>query len=352
MRLSQKSHKKKGILEWIREEEGKMKDMIKHLEKQQNIFRKEKEQYLEQLIGKEYKFKVLEEIIDFNTIVQNLEDLYPRNGAPSIEVECSIRILIMQFLQDLSDRQMEELLKDSLRTKRFCRYLLEEQVPDHSHFGRFRTKLGLEKVQWIFNEIQSQLNKRGLVGNMFSFIDASAIRVKEQLWKERDQAIAENQEKLNNTNIKNYSKDPDTRFGSKGKNKIWFGYKRHTQVDMRYGIIQNVVVTAANIPDHKGVPYLEPKNVIAFMDKGYDTRATDEYVRSRNCEPATIRKKNSKQADAKASAWRSKTRMPYESVFSHMNKRTRYRGIEKVGFKVIMESIAYNLKKTMKICAV
>jgi len=42
-----------------------------------------------------------------------------------------------------------------------------------------------------------------LFGDVFKFIDASAIVTKTALWEERDRAIKEGEEKLNNKNVKN-----------------------------------------------------------------------------------------------------------------------------------------------------
>ena len=58
---------------------------------------------------------------------------------------------------------------------------------------------------------------------------------------------------MNNANIGDYSADKDARFGCKGKDKFWFGYKRHVAVDMKHGIINNVAVTPANVADDKGL---------------------------------------------------------------------------------------------------
>ena len=47
--------------------------------------------------------------------------------------------------------------------------------------------------------------------------------------------------------------------------------------------------------------------------------------------------------------WRGKIRMPFESTFSKLNKRAKFRGKVKVLFQCFAESIAYNLKKAIRI---
>lgn len=263
--------------------------------KQQEIGRKEKEEEIKRLIKSKDRLKQLERLIDLDKIAIGLKKLYPKKGAPSIEVEKSLRILVVQYIQDVSDRQMEDLLIDSLRTKYFCKYTLEEKTPDHSHLGKFRKRLGVENIQKIFDEINSQLSQYGLIGNMFSFIDASSLKAKEQLWKERDEALVNKEKVLNNTVVGKYGKDKEARFGSKGKNKYWYGYKRHVEVDMKKGIIVKVTATPANEADKKGIEIIRPEGKIVYMDKGYDYKDTDELLEELGSEPATIRRKNSKK---------------------------------------------------------
>jgi len=43
--------------------------------------------------------------------------------------------------------------------------------------------------------------------------------------------------------------------------------------------------------------------------------------------------------------WRAKLRSPYERVFAHERKRTRYIGVVKNQFSVFMEAICFNLKR-------
>lgn len=89
------------------------------------------------------------------------------------------------------------------------------------------------------------LADEGLVGKTFTFVDSSSMIAKVSTWAARDKATEDknNNEKddknnptMNNDNVEKYSVNPDARFGSKGKNKNWLGYKRHHQVNMKQGI--------------------------------------------------------------------------------------------------------------------
>jgi hypothetical protein len=43
--------------------------------------------------------------------------------------------------------------------------------------------------------------------------------------------------------------------------------------------------------------------------------------------------------------------MPYEGVFSKVNKKVRYRGLAKAQFQGFMEALSFNLKRLIKIGA-
>ena len=53
------------------------------------------------------------------------------------------------------------------------------------------------------------------------------------MWEERDKAIAKKYEEWNNKVVAKVGVDKAARIGCKGKNKFWYGYKRHVSVDMK-----------------------------------------------------------------------------------------------------------------------
>ena len=136
-----------------------------------------------------------------------------------------------------------------------------------------------------------------MFGEVFTFLDASSIVTKTALWEERDRAIAEGEAKLNNLNVSNYTADKDAKWGAKSKTNIWFGYKRHNAVDMRFGLISRVAVTPANTPDFKAVKNIAPKQGMVFMDKGYDYQEADQWIKEAGATPAILRKNNNKQKE-------------------------------------------------------
>lgn len=306
------------------------------------------EQLLASIIPPDHAYRKLNRLINFGKISKSLEKTYSHLGQPGIPAARGLKALLLQFWEDLSDREMEAAVRENLAIRWFVGFSLHEKTPDHSYFGKFRKRIGTKHFADIFNAINEQLRKEGLFGNIFYFIDASAIITKTALWEERDKAIKDGHDKLNNLIIKDYVVDNDARWGAKSKRNIWFGYKRHTAVDMRYGLITKTTVTPANVLDYQVVEQICPKEGYIFMDKLFDTKDTDKKIRASGCSPGTIRKNNNPNKDPDLDRWRSQMRMPYEATFSKLSKRAKYRGQTKVAFQNFGESITYNLKKALQ----
>jgi transposase, IS5 family len=306
------------------------------------------DEVFDSIIEREHPFRKLTEIINFDQLVAPLRALYSTTGAVGIDVEKGIKALLIQFWEDYSDRQMEKAVRENMAIRWFCGFGLTEQTPDFSYFSKLRTRIGTKATADLFSHVNALLAQYGLFGNVFTFIDASAIITKTALWEERDTAIKDGAEKLNNAVVSKYASDKDARWGAKSKNKIWFGYKRHEAVDMRYGLVKKVATTPANVLDNQVVGSICPKQGAVFSDKLYDTKKATSIIRGKGCHPATIRKNNNTEKDRDLDRWRSGIRMPFEGTFSKRQRRARYRGKTKVTMQCFWEATIHNLKKAVR----
>ncbi len=303
----------------------------------------------ESLIAPNHPYRRINAVLSIKPLVNKFEKLYSERGAPGIRLEKGLKAMIIQFLEDYSDRQMEKALQENIAVKWFCGYELQQSTPDHSYFGKLRKRLGTKNIAKVFNSVVAQMEERGIVGNTFHFIDATAIITKTALWDERDKAIKDGLEKLNNKVVGKYAADKDARFACKGKSKFWFGYKRHVRVDMKSGAITKVAATPGNVPDGRALRHVCPKGGMVFADKGYCGKETQREIRKNGCHSGVIKKNNMHGKNFKKDAWLTRVRMPYEGVFSKLPKRARYRGIAKVQMQIFMEAVAHNLKRWIRI---
>lgn len=240
-------------------------------------------------------------------------------------------------------------MRENMAVRGFCGFSFSEGTPDHSYFGKLRKRVGTKRIVTLFENVNHTLESHGLFGKTFSFIDASTIITKNQLWKERDEAIAAGEERLNNLNVTKYAADKDARWGAKSKHNIWFGHKLHACVDMRYGLITKLRITPANVLDPQVIASVLPESGMVFCDKLYDTNKAHGLVRAHGIADGIILKRNRADKNRDLDHFRSKIRMPFEGTFSKRNKRARYRGHAKGTMQSFFEAIAYNLKKAVRL---
>jgi len=321
-------------------------------EKTEKMLFATEEDIFKTIIGATHPFRKLNQLIDFEKLVEPMRAAYSTLGANGIDVQRGIKALLIQFWEDYSDREMEQAIKENLAVRWFCGFSIIGKTPDHTYFCKLRKRIGTKRIEQLFKDVNTILDSYGLFGNVFTFIDASTIITKAALWEERDRAIKDGADKLDNSNVKKYATDKDARWGAKSKKKYWFGYKRNTAVDMRCGLIKKVTVTPANVLDFEAVEDIMPDQGAVFMDKGYDTKKTDDIIKAHGCYAATIRKNNNKEKNPDLDSWHSKIRMPFEGTFSKMDKHARYRGLEKNGMQGFLQAVAYNLKKAVNILTV
>jgi IS5 family transposase len=319
---------------------------------------------LEQLVRKDHPYRKILSIVDFSKLCVPLHDCYSKdNGAPAYPVETAFKCLLLQQWEDLSDRQMERYLQENVSAKLFCGFGLTDTTPGFVFFSKTRSRIGYEKLANMFNKVTKQLKNQKLVSSVFTFVDATGIISKVSLWNERDKAIEDaiksqkelkeedkkEEPRLTNQNISKYACDKDAKIGCKGRKKFWFGYKRHQAVDMTSGIIIKVKTTPANIPDHKAMEDILPDTGMVCADKGYDTNATNKLLQERNLHSGIIKKNNRKNKDTDKDRWLTSIRMPYEGLFSKADKRTLYRGLNKVSFHQTLDALCQNFKRLIKV---
>lgn len=321
---------------------------VKHSQTSKLLFATEQEVF-HTLVKEDHAFRKLNAIIDFPALIDPLRSLYSDLGATGIDIECGFKALLVQFWENYTDREMENAIRENIAVRWFCGFGLSEATPDFSYFSKLRKRLGTKNIADTFNRVNDILREKGLFGDVFRFIDASAIVSKIALWEERDKAIKNGEERLNNKNVSKYAADTDARWGAKSKTNIWFGYKRHHNVDMRHGLIDKLTVTPANVPDPQALQYIIRRDTMSFMDKIYDQRSSYEILQANHCHSGIIQKNNNKAKNRDLDKWRSKTRMPFEGNFSKLQKRTRFRGLLKVTCQCFLEAMVHNLKKAVAI---
>jgi len=307
------------------------------------------------LVRADHPYRKILYLIDFEELTKPLESLYSKQGRAGYPISTGFKCLLLQFMNNLSDRELEECIQDSNAAKLFVGFELKDKTPDHTYFTKLRSRIGCTKLAELFERIRLSLQETDDLKEIFTFIDASSLLSLVDTWKARDKALAdlENDEKddddkptMNNKNISKYLSDPDARYGCKGKSDFWCGYKRTVSVDMQSGLINKVYITSADVPDSAVVPKVMPSTGMVCADKGYT--AAISTLRRNKLHPGVILKNNMKEKNKDKDRFISRLRMPHEAVFSKQSKITKYKTRKKVQFQAIFEAMAYNFKKLIK----
>jgi transposase, IS5 family len=304
---------------------------------------------LDQLIPAEHTYRKLLTLLDFDLLTKELRKLEKNQaeGRPSFGMNCLFKALLLQFMEDLSDRELERFLIENLAGKYFCGFSISDKTPHYTLFGKSRKKIGTKLLSRLFKRIRESLKQQGYMNEVFTFVDASHLISKANLWEERDKAKQKEIEKLNNETLPKVARDKQAKIGCKGKNKFWYGFKKHVSVDMQSGLINKVAITPGNVTDAKGMKHVCPESGAVYADKGYCTQDSTNVVKRKGCHDASIKKNNMKEKNKDKDRWISQIRSPYERVFSKTRKRTRYLGVAKNQFTAFMEAISFNLKRLL-----
>ena len=81
--------------------------MLAHEDQQIEFY----DELLEKLVISDHTYRKLKKLIDFVPLLAPLKELYSRKGAPSEPIERGFKALLVQYWEDLSDRERECFFK-------------------------------------------------------------------------------------------------------------------------------------------------------------------------------------------------------------------------------------------------
>ena len=117
----------------------------------------------EKLISEDHILYRINKLIDFTFVNNACSDLYSLDKGRPVKntPEMMFRSAIVQYLNDYSDRQMEQSARYDIMTKWFIGLSIEDNSYDHSALGDFRDRLGEEMWKKLFFAILKQIESEG-----------------------------------------------------------------------------------------------------------------------------------------------------------------------------------------------
>lgn len=101
---------------------------------------------VDQLVPARHTYRKLKTILDFGRITRCAEAKVYATGAEGFGKLRLILCLILQFMEDLSDREFERFIAENNAAKWFCGFSLLEKTPDYTTICKFRNALGTKRI--------------------------------------------------------------------------------------------------------------------------------------------------------------------------------------------------------------
>lgn len=305
------------------------------------------------VIPKNHFLKRLQDTVDFNYVNDICESLYCEDfGRPAYEPLTMFKITFLEFLYNLSDREVMEELQVNLAYKWFVGLDVIDAAPDATSLTKFRNRLGADKFKELFNGVVTQAKGKGLITERLQIIDSTHIEARVDLFRLKDEYKINDDD---NSYVDRNTPDKDARFGKKeGKKRTTFyGYKEHVSIDADSELFTAVEASPGNDNDCTHfLPLIDGKPKTVTADKAYDSNDNHRHLQEHEIRDAIIRKDKRDYALAIniAHGHEQRERPKIERRFADQKKnhglrRCRYWGLIKTKIQCYMTALVCNCKR-------
>jgi transposase/ribosomal protein S6E (S10) len=339
---------------------------------------------LEQRVPPDHPLRAIRQVVDelLRAMNQELEGLYASSGRPSVPPERLMRAVLLQvFYSVRSERLLMEQLDYNLLFRWFVGLEMDEPVWNHAVFSKNRDRLlNQEIAQKLFQRVLGQA-KPYLSNEHFtvdgSFIEAWASQKSFQRKDGGDDHPGQFRGQQRSNDTHESKTDPEARLYKKGHGQeARLGYLGHVLMENRNGLIVGAMLTHADGTAERDAAGLlldqelrkrqRGRDRVRSVggDKAYDTRDFVQLLRNMNIRPHLAQ--NLKRSGGSAIDGRTTRHSSYqvsqrkrpliEKVFGWMKqtggmRKTKLRGLFKVGWQFVMTAAAFNLWRIPKLQA-
>lgn len=289
-------------------------------------------------------------LIDWGQVEKLLGTVYASDtGRPAYPPLVMVKALLLAQWYSLSDPKLEEVLADRISFRRFVGLSLEDSTPDHSTLFRFRRQLADKALdQALFNEINTQLDARGLILKRGTLMDATLL--------EAQASRPGGEQKAARSEV-----DPDADW-TRLRGRSYFGYKAHVGVDAKSGLVRRARLTPAKIAESLVADDLicgDEKAV--YADRGYTQRARRERLKAQGIRDRIMYRRNNTQAvlpdwQVRRNQRIAKIRWQVERIFGTLKRtynytRVRYYSLKANTAQLLLLLTAFNLRRAVTLTA-
>ena len=261
----------------------------------------------DQVVPEDHFLRKLKNLIPWDRFTQRLIQLYKgggRYGRPPFDPALVLKVTLVAYLYNLSERQVEVYVNDNLSAKYFVGLAVDQKAPDHSTLTVFRERLQQNGKLAVFEEMLAEI-VRIAVENGIQF---GAIQIVDSV-----HSIAHVNTPKDQARQKHGKgpRDPDARWGVKKKRKVkaeggraeeqaeyFYGYKAHVSLNAENGLITSLETSSGSDYDGQHFCSLVDRDLeqglsveIYTADKGYDDGNNHYYLDRRGLYSAIRLKK-------------------------------------------------------------
>jgi IS5 family transposase len=188
----------------------------------------------------------LNKLIDWSFVEDEVADCYSDQGQKAIHPLRMFKLLIVQKLHNLSERDTMINTDCNIIFRYFVGLGLTEEVSHWTELGKFKERIGLDAFERLFYRILEEAENLGIKISNKRNADATDMEANVDLKR----CAKDKQDKNDKTYVDRNTTDKDTKFGKKESNgKGWYGYKSHTNDDAETELVTAVITTGANETD-------------------------------------------------------------------------------------------------------
>lgn len=306
------------------------------------------------------------------------DQMYSVMGRPSIAPEKLLRALLLQiFFSIRSERLLMEQLDYNLLFRWFVGLNVDEKVWDPTVYTKNRDRLLEGEVAGeFFQQVVAQAREAGLVSDEHFSVDGTLIEAwaSQKSFRRKDQGASEPPDDPGNPTVDFHGEsrsnqthesitDRDARLARKsGGHEAKLAYCGNVLIENRNGLVVDTELLQCNGTAERDAALLMveripgDERVTVAADKGYDTRDCVQELRHMKATPHVAQ--NDKRPGGSAIDGRTTRHAGYkisqmkrkrvEEVFGWLKtvamlRKTRHRGLFRVGWVFTFAAAAYNL---------
>ena len=342
----------------------------------------------EQRVPAEHPLRAVRLMVDaaLKALSVKFDALYSAMGRPSIAPEKLLRALLLQILYSIrSERLLMEQLDYNLLFRWFVGMNMDEAVWDATVYSKNRERLLAGDIgEEFFTQVLKQAREAELLSEEHFSVDGTLIEAwaSQKSFRRKGEDSAQPPEDAGNPTVNFHGEkrsndthesttDADARLARKsGGHEAKLSYCGNIMIENRNGLVVDTELLQANGTAERDAALLMveaiPGNqrVTVAADKGYDTRDFVAELRQMNVTPQVAQ--NEKRAGGSAIDRRTvrhsgyavsqRKRKRIEEVFGWLKtvallRKTRHRGVFRVGWVFTFAAAAYNLVRMRNLLA-